>query len=79
MKVLVGNNDNDVVIDIVDSAEEVSNGLQVNRDGDIYIYASSIALTVENVETIPEGVMAQKYKYIEGEFVLNPDYVEPEE
>ena len=77
MKVLTDNNN--VVIDIVNSTEQVINGLQVNKDGDVYIYASSIALTVENVETIPEGVMAQKYKYIEGEFVLNPDYVEPEE
>ena len=77
MKVLVDNSE--VVVDIVDSAEEASNGLQVNRDGNVYIYASSIALTVVNVETIPEGVMAQKYKYIEGEFVLNPDYVEPAE
>lgn len=78
MIVLVENVTN-VVIDIVDSVQQVSNGTQVNKAGSVYIYASSIPLTTVEVETIPEGVVPQQYLYVDGAFALNPNYVAPEE
>ena len=33
-------------------------------------------ITVVEVDNIPEGVTAEKYKYVDGEFVENEDYVE---
>lgn len=30
------------------------------------------------IETFPEDYEDNKYLYVDGEFVLNPDYVEPE-
>lgn len=31
------------------------------------------------VDNVPEEVIPEKYCYVNGEFVLNPDWVEPEE
>jgi len=76
MKVLLDQETN-VVIDIVDETRQVSNGLQVLKNDDIYIYASIIPITTIEKDVIPEGVSAQKYMYVNEEFVLNPDYVEP--
>ena len=32
---------------------------------------------IDNVSNIPDDWVSNKYKYIDGEFVLNPDYKEP--
>lgn len=32
----------------------------------------------EHVETVPDYVKIEKYLYVNGEFVVNPEYTEPE-
>jgi hypothetical protein len=57
-----------VLVDIVDTTEQVENGLLITKGEEKYIYASVIELEVIDVE-VPEGIEIQKYKYIDGEFV----------
>ena len=66
MKVLI--NPEGVVIDIAEEMTEVENGIRV---GDI-VYAERTLSVVDAV--VPEGVKPQTHKYLNGEFVTNPDY-----
>jgi hypothetical protein len=70
---------NNVIIDIVESAQTVENGLQVTKNKQTYIYASVLSKDFSQIEkdNIPDGVNAQAYKLVEGEYVVNPDYVAP--
>jgi hypothetical protein len=63
-----------VLVDIVDTVEEVSNGLLITKGEYQCIYASCIELDVFDIEP-PEGVEIQKYKYIDEQFVE----IQPEE
>lgn len=76
MRILVDSDS--IVIDIVDKTTTVSNGIQVSKNDQVYIYAGSLNLVEHDVSTVPNGVCAQKYLYAGGEFVLNPNYVESE-
>jgi len=71
MKVLIDKNTN-VIIDIKEKAEMVDNGLDV---GDV-VYGCYDIITVYEVESVPENVKPQKYKYIDGNFIVNSDYKE---
>lgn len=60
--------DTKVLVDIVDTIEEVINGLLITKGEYQCIYASCIELEVFDV-VVPEGIEIQKYIYIDGEFV----------
>lgn len=64
-----------VLVDIVDTTEEVINGLLVVKGEDKYIYATCVELDVLDVE-VPEGVEIQKYMYVDGQFVEVPEVPE---
>lgn len=67
-----------VVIDIVNSAQVVENGILVQKpNGDVLVYGMKDDLDIIDV-TAPDGVEAQKYKYTNGAFEVNPDYIAPE-
>jgi len=58
-----------ILVDIVDTTQEVENGLLITKGEQKYIYASLvIELAVFDVE-VPEGVEIQMYKYIDGQFI----------
>ncbi|HOV27726.1 MAG TPA: hypothetical protein PK566_15385 [Pseudobacteroides sp.] len=61
-----------ILVDIVDTTEEVINGLLVIKGTDKYIYASCIELEIFDIEP-PQGIEIQKYMYIDGEFVEVPE------
>ncbi len=72
MKLLIDSTDK-VVIDIVETAEVTANG-NINVGTCIYAVPN---ITVLEVDTVPDNVKPQAYKYIDGEFVVNEDYREP--
>ncbi len=72
MKIIV-DSDN-VLVDIVDSTEEVSNGIKVIKGNQEYVYADTLNLLEYDVDEIPSLVCPQKYLYENGEFVFNPNY-----
>jgi hypothetical protein len=64
-----------ILVDVVNTTEEVINGLLVTKGEDKYIYASCIELEVFDVE-VPEGVEIQKYMYMDREFIKVPEETE---
>ena len=66
-------NSNDVIIAIGDEIIE-----DVEEQGVVWINGAGYGLDgqkVYEVENIPEHVIPDKYKYVEGEFVLNENYI----
>lgn len=41
------------------------------------VYPTFFVNKIVEVNEIPDDFVSMKYKYVNGEFVLNPDYVEP--
>lgn len=74
MKVLVSKEDQ-VIIDIVDIAYEVENGLFTSKSGQELIYGQSTSIDVYDVATIPAGVKPQSHKYDGTNFTINANYV----
>ena len=72
MKLLVDKYTN-TVIDIVENATMVSNGIDVGK----CIYGDYKNINIINIQNIPKEVVPQKYKYINDEFSLNENYHEP--
>jgi hypothetical protein len=79
MKIVLTDKGTNIVIDIVDSTIKVMNGLQVTNNSKTYVYAAIIAsqLNQTTVDSIPDGIVAHKYKFTDGSFVENPNYIEP--
>lgn len=77
--IILTNKDFNVIIDIADIAETVVNGIKVSKGDSVYIYARAEEFNIDQVETVPEDVVPQKYLYVDGGFDLNPSYVEPPE
>ena len=48
-------------------------------DGGTLAYAEALVVQVIEVDHVPEEVSAHQYCYVDGEFVLNPNWIEPEE
>lgn len=71
MKLLL--NSSNVIIDIADEMEAVSNGILVRGD----IVYGEANLSIHEVMSIPQGVKPQRYKFVNGDFIVNEDYVEP--
>jgi hypothetical protein len=83
MLVIVDKN-TDAVVDIVNTATEVENGIMVNEgEPTAVIYAPAGGYHIFEVETIPDGVKPYQYCYNTDQgFYVNPDftpYVSPEE
>ncbi len=57
-----------ILVDVVDTTEEVENGLLITKGTDKYIYASCIELEVLDIEP-PQGIEIQKYMYIDEQFI----------
>ncbi|GAA0181425.1 hypothetical protein SH2C18_39610 [Clostridium sediminicola] len=70
MKILM-DKDN-IIIEINESIETVSNGIKVN--GMVYGVPT---MHIAEIDKMPEGIEVRKYKYVDGEFSLNENYVEP--
>lgn len=60
---IVVRKDDDTLVDIVDHAEVVSNGLQVVQGGKFYVYAYPETLTVREVTEISSEITVQDYKH----------------
>ena len=65
-----------VILHISDTIGYQSNGNPLVDHGTL-AYAAILVAKVEAVEAVPEGVSAQRYCYENGEFVPNPNWVEP--
>jgi len=67
-------NENNVVIYISDICEIVENGFFVGNN----LVFNPTGLHVEEVESVAEEIVPQKYCYTSEEgFYINPDYTEP--
>lgn len=67
---------NKVIIHISPTLGYQENGnVLVNHDS--LAYAAILVDEVAEVAEVPAEVATQKYKYMDGAFVLNPDYIEP--
>ena len=67
---------NKVIIHISPTLGYQENGnVLVNHDS--LAYAAILVDEVAEVADVPAEVAPQKYKYADGAFVLNPDYIEP--
>ena len=73
MKKILTDINTDVVVFIGNKADIVSNGIDVGG----LVYANSDGFNIIEVESIDDSIKVQKYKYINGNFVLNSDYTEP--
>jgi hypothetical protein len=78
MKIILTNKATNVIVDIVDSVITTTNGITIAKDLSTYTYAAIVAsqLNQINVDSVPSGVVPQKYKYVDGNFVENPNYIE---
>lgn len=61
-----------VIVDIVDSALVTDRGIETDKT----IYAKNLGLERLKVTEVPSGVAPQKYKYEDGQFKVNEDYVQ---
>lgn len=67
-------NDNNILIYVSDVCETVENGFFVGNN----TVFNPAGLHVEEVDTVPDGVIPQKYCYTAADgFVENPNYVDP--
>ena len=62
----------------------ISDDLGYQSNGNYLIYGGELAVPpiladMAEVETVPEGVEPEKWCYADGEFYVNPNYVEPME
>ena len=66
----------DKIIDIVDSYIIDDTVIEVTKGKKKLRYRNEFEII--EVESIPSGIKAQKYKYTNGEFTFNEDYTVPE-
>lgn len=69
--------DNNLIIDIVDSYSIFDGSIDIIKNSEEYIYINQERFIINEVQSIPEGVIPQKYFYINGEFILNENYNPP--
>ena len=67
-----------IVIDISEVMYESELFIVVQKNGEIYHYQEPTAILYE-LETMPEGIVAQKYCYDGEAFTLNPNWIDPDE
>lgn len=68
-----------VVVDYSDTIQYQSNGYPVVRSNtDQSLAYASQSYSVAETDKIPEDYKPSKYKYVDGAFVENPDYIDPE-
>jgi hypothetical protein len=69
--------ENNIVIDAVDTHEQIMCSLKVTRNGREYKYincAQTFVIIEVQENDIPGDFVGRKYFYNNGTFVLNPDY-----
>ena len=67
-----------VVLHISDTIGYQSNGNPLVDHGTL-AYAAILVDRVFEVDSVPQGVTAQRYCFVDGDFVPNPNWVEPAE
>lgn len=67
-----------IVLDSSDTIKYQSNNYPVVRPGTDYALAYyPDRIVVVEVESVPEDFVSEKYLYTDNNFVLNPEYTEP--
>ncbi len=61
-----------VIVDIVEEAVITDRGIETSGT----IYAKGLDLSILEVSEVPSGVVPQEYKYEDGQFKINEDYVQ---
>jgi hypothetical protein len=79
VKILLVDKGINVIADIVDDVTGITNGIKVAKNSKTYTYATIIAdaLSQISMDNVPDGIVPQKYKYVDGEFTENPNYRTP--
>lgn len=73
---LLVNTETNVIVYISSQATVEENGINV---GDMIFANPDGTLKIVEVASVDAGVKPQKYKYVDGAFVVNADYVAPAE
>lgn len=69
---------NDVILHISDTIGYQENGNTLVDNGTL-AYAAILVSQVVEVASMPDGVVPMRWRYLDGEFTRNPDWVEPEQ